>query len=329
MLRVREAGAGLGLAVALAAVTPAPPARGPRLFVTNERSGDLSVIDVASRRLVATVRLGKRPRGIRVGPDSATLYVALSGSPFAPPGVDEKTLPPPDRSADGIGVVDAAALKLVRMIPVGTDPEQLALSKDGTRLFVSNEDAATVKVGGEPEGVEVRPDGAVVYVTSEEDGEVFAIDTAAAKLLRKFATAPRPRSIAFLPDGTRAYVTCENGHAVVVADARRHVALRTIKLEGDSTRPMGIVSAPDGRHVYVTTGRGGHVVAIDTATDRPVASIAVGERPWGIAISPDGRTLYTANGPSNDVSIVDVASGTVTARVKVGDGPWGVALTAR
>ncbi|PYQ54914.1 MAG: hypothetical protein DMF78_04080, partial [Acidobacteria bacterium] len=241
MLRVREAGAGLGLAVALAAVTPAPPARGPRLFVTNERSGDLSVIDVASRRLVATVRLGKRPRGIRVGPDSATLYVALSGSPFAPPGVDEKTLPPPDRSADGIGVVDAAALKLVRMIPVGTDPEQLALSKDGTRLFVSNEDAATasvvalpsgqvaatVKVGGEPEGVEVRPDGAVVYVTSEEDGEVFAIDTAAAKLLRKFATAPRPRSIAFLPDGTRAYVTCENGHAVVVADARRHVALRT------------------------------------------------------------------------------------------------------
>jgi len=189
--------------------------------VTNERSGDLSVIDLASKTVVATVPLGKRPRGVRVSPDGTVLYVALSGSPFAPPGVDEKTLPPPHRSADGIGVVDARTLKLLRVMPVGTDPEQLALSKDGRRLFVSNEDAATVsvveaadarivatvKVGGEPEGVEVSPDGSVVYATSEEDGLVFAIDSAKATLIRKFATPPRPRSIAFLPAASRAYVT--------------------------------------------------------------------------------------------------------------------------
>ena len=59
--------------------------------------------------------LGKRPRGVRVSPDAAMLYVALSGSPFAPPGVEEKTLPPPDRSADGIGVVDVRTLRLVRV----------------------------------------------------------------------------------------------------------------------------------------------------------------------------------------------------------------------
>ena len=171
---------------------------GPRLFVTNERSGDLSVIDLGARRLLATVPLGKRPRGVRVSPDRTTLYVALSGSPYAPPGVDEKTLPPPDRSADGIGVFDVASLKLVKLIPAGTDPEQLAVSKDGSRLFVANEDAAmasvvelatgrvvaSVQVGGEPEGVELRPDGAVVYVTSEEDGEVFVIDAAKPTLLR-------------------------------------------------------------------------------------------------------------------------------------------------
>src|SRR5882672_8892566 len=157
----------------------APPSipAGPRLFVTNERSGDLSVISLATKKVVATVKLGKRPRGIRVSPDGKTLYVALSGSPYAPPGVDEKTLPPPDRSADGIGVVDVASLKLVKVIAAGSDPEQLAVSQDGTRIFVANEDAATasvvvlatgqiestVKVGGEPEGVELHPDGKVVY----------------------------------------------------------------------------------------------------------------------------------------------------------------------
>ena len=74
-----------------------------RIYVTNETSGDMSVIDSAKMEVVATVPLGKRPRGIHASPDRKTIYVALSGSPFAPPGVDESTLPPPDKKADAIG----------------------------------------------------------------------------------------------------------------------------------------------------------------------------------------------------------------------------------
>src|SRR5262245_45669606 len=88
-----------------------------RLFVTNEMSGDLTVIDTATRQVVATIPLGKRPRGVRLSPDESTLYVALSGSPIAPPGTDESKLPPPDRKADGIGVVDIRQGKLLRVIP--------------------------------------------------------------------------------------------------------------------------------------------------------------------------------------------------------------------
>ena len=82
--------------------------------------------------------------------------------------------------------------------------------------------------------------------------------------------------------------------------------------------------APDGTQVFISTGRGKNVVVIDTATNKAVAFIEVGDRPWGIAASRDGKTLFTANGPSNDVSIVDLASRTVKAKVKVGNRPWGV-----
>ncbi len=102
---------------------PPPPALG--LYVTNEQSGDLSIIDVGTSSVVDTVKLGKRPRGIVASPDGTTLYIALSGSPAAPPGVDEKTLPPPDRSADGIGVVDIKTRKLLKFKTSRTDPEQL------------------------------------------------------------------------------------------------------------------------------------------------------------------------------------------------------------
>src|ERR1700685_2387291 len=96
---------------------------GYRIYITNEISGDLSVIDSNTLEVVLTVPLGKRPRGIHPSPDGKEIYVALSGSPPAPPGVDESTLPPPDHSADGIGVFDVAQGKLMRILKAGSDPE--------------------------------------------------------------------------------------------------------------------------------------------------------------------------------------------------------------
>src|ERR1700683_2447625 len=112
----------------------------PRIYVTNEVGGDLTVIDSGNYNVLATVPLGKRPRGIHASPDHKTIYVALSGSPLAGPHVDESTLPPPDHSFDGIGVIDVQTLKLVKILKSGNDPENFDVSKDGKQIYVSNED---------------------------------------------------------------------------------------------------------------------------------------------------------------------------------------------
>src|SRR5262249_51688266 len=114
------------------------------VYVSNEASGDMTVIDPAQPQPVGTIALGKRPRGIPAS--NAQIFVALSGSPAAPPGVDESTLPPPDRSADGIAVFDPAQQKILRKLPGGSDPEQFALSADGKFMYVANEDAAGVSI---------------------------------------------------------------------------------------------------------------------------------------------------------------------------------------
>src|SRR5712691_7370000 len=128
-----------------AAAAPPPPPK-VRVYVTNEWSGDLTVINGDTHTAIGTYKLGKRPRGIQASPDGKSLYVALSGSPPAPPGTDEKTLPPPDRAADGIGEIDANTYQVMRIIQAGNDPEQVAVSDDGTRLYVANEDAAQTSV---------------------------------------------------------------------------------------------------------------------------------------------------------------------------------------
>jgi len=306
------------------------------VYVTNEDSGDLSVIDPATHTVIASIHLGKRPRGAALSPDRRTLYVALSGSPRGGPNVDERTLPPPDRSADGIGVVDLETHRLLRVLPSGTDPEQVAISPDGSLLFVANEDAArasvidvktgtvvdTFEIGAEPEGVGVQPHANRFWVTSEDAGKVYVIDWLKHDVVGAVTVGPRPRSVAFLPNGSRAYVPSENGGTITVIDTRSLRVLKTIALGAD-TRAMGVVVSPDGSRLYVTTGRSRNLLVIDTATDRVVQSVAAGARPWGFALDPAAGIIYTANGPSNNVSMIDLKRRAVVATIEVGANPWG------
>jgi YVTN family beta-propeller protein len=332
--------------VRTSAAGAASPAAQTRLYVSAEEGGEVVVVDPQRGEVVTHIAVGKRPRGVKLSRDGKQLFVALSGSPKGGPGVDESKLPPPDRSADGVGVVDIATHKLVRTLPSGQDPESFDLSRDGKVLYVSNEETAEmsvldlasglvkarVAVGKEPEGVTVSPDGKAVYVTSEEENEVVAVDTRALKVLAHIATGPRPRAIAFSRDGKTAFVTSENGRELTIVDAGKNAPAGAIKIEPQAKtvlgpRPMGLALSPDGKLLYASMGRGESVAIIDVAT-RKVARLidGVGARPWGVGVSRDGKWIYTANGPSGDVSVIDAATGKVEKRIKVGGSPWGVAV---
>src|SRR5213595_4156192 len=246
------------------------------VYVSNERSGDISVIDGATDAVVATFIAGKRPRGIHAAPDGRRVFVTLSGSPRMAPGLDENRAPA-DKRADGLGVIDSAARKLIDHWHVGSDPEQFAISRDGKFAFIANEDDASasivdlnsgqprgkVKVSAEPEGVAVNPTNGEVYVTCEEKGEVFVIDPGQQRVIAKIDTGGRPRSVAFLPNGSRAYAACENGGYLAVIDARSHQLSSKIQLPTGSL-PMGTAISKDGNELYVSTGRRNTVAVIDT-----------------------------------------------------------------
>src|SRR5579863_5084668 len=106
------------LALATSATTHAAGAS-YQIFVSNERSGDVTIIDGADFKVVGTLPVGKRPRGIHVSPDGKRVYVALSGTPIeGPPPLDAQGSPilkkntksdddddddaKADKSADGI-----------------------------------------------------------------------------------------------------------------------------------------------------------------------------------------------------------------------------------
>lgn len=194
------------LAYSVTALTVSPD--GKRVFVgrTAEDHVDVAVIDIAAER-VGTIGLGFRPGtsvdALRVDPSGRHLFVATTGlAGSALLTVDIGTarvqrrlrLPSPIRDLalghDGLAfvlrsdrrhggaldIVDLRAHTVIDAIAVGGAPTQLAISPDGTRLYVVDYDrvavfdTATAEVVDEltgaaaPSCVAVRADGRRVYV---------------------------------------------------------------------------------------------------------------------------------------------------------------------
>lgn len=329
----------LGL-VCLAAACHAPDAAAPPagIFVSNEMSGTVTELDPVSFRKVRDIFVGTRPRGMAASADGRYLFVALSGSPIRGPGVDESTLPPPDKLKDGIGVVDLKTRRLVRVVHGASDPETVSITLDGKTLLAASEDSgraiflnamngailATLAVGEEPEGVAISPNGRIALITSEAENSVSLLDMERKVVLATLKAGQRPRGIAFSPDGARAYVTGENDASLSVIKVARRAVETTITIRGENVRPMGVTVSSDGRHVFVTLGRAGEVAKLDARTLRETARARVGARPWGVALSPDGARLIVANGPSGGVTILDSGTLSPLATVQTGERPWGV-----
>jgi YVTN family beta-propeller protein len=327
-----------------------------RIFVSNERSGDVTVINGSDNQVLGTIMVGKRPRGIHASPDGKTIYVAVSGTPLAaPPKLDAKGNPifvrekadddddeaKSDKSADAIMVIDATQLKVIGKINGGSDPEEFALSKDGKKIYVSNEDVKAasvidiatnkvehiVAVAQEPEGVAVTPDGKQFYITCESGGDIYIVDVASYKVVGQFKVQPRPRNVAFLTGAAVGFIPSESAGILNVIDTAQYKVTKTVTMP-EGSRPMAAKLSPDGKLLYVSNGRGGSISVLDTHNYAVLDTIKVGVRPWGIVLSPDGKFLYTANGTSNDVSVVDLKAGKEVAKIRAGMSPWGVAVAA-
>lgn len=333
----RAALAALLLAAGLAL---APVSEAARAYVSNEDDGTVTVVDTQQLAALATLTVGKRPRGLALSRDGKRLYVALSGLPKCPPPMRDEDCArlPRDQEADGIAVIDTATLRPRATLRGVSDPERVDVSQDDHTLFVTEEDAARlavidvahatvttrIPVGREPEGVRVSPDGHWVLVTSEEENALAIIDARKRARLATASVGQRPRDVVISPDSRSAYVSGEADASVYrVALPSGAPATRLLQLRS-AARPMGLALDAQAGRLYVSTGRGGSVAVIALADERLVSEITVGARPWGIALTEHGAKLLTANGSGADLAVIDTRTLGVIGRVSTGHGSWGV-----
>jgi YVTN family beta-propeller protein len=315
------------LACAVAAMVsgaPSASAAGPRAYVANFETNNVTVIDAASHAVIATVPVGSGPFGVAATPDGRFVYVTNSGGP-----------------AYSVSVIDTATNAVIATVPATPTPLGVAVSPDGRFAYAlidgtgvayaidtaTNAVAATAAIGSSSGAIALAltPDGRLAYVANAFLNTVSVLDVASGATAATVPVGNFPFDVAVTPDGRRAYVanraSIEN--ALSVIDTGTQAVIASVALEEVS---QGIAIHPDGRLAYVTQGMSNTVAVVDLATNQRIAAVAAGLTPARVAVSPDGRFAYVTNQDSANVSVIDTATSTVVAWVPVGPIPQGIAF---
>lgn len=274
-------------------------ADGAHLLAANRDTGDLSVIDARSGKVLRRVPIGKNPEFVRVlGDEAFVTYEPAerprgpsASAPSAPPGKAEADAEPPAE----IAVVDLRTWQVKRVIPSGR----------------------------ETEGIEFSPDGRLLLVTNEGDDTVTVYERASGKRLRliRMPEGSRPRGIKISPDGRQYVVTLEETNALLVLDAGDYRVLRTVPTRKG---PYGVAFDRAGKRLFVAASRADTLQVFDANTYESLADIAVGKRCWHFSFTPDDARLLVACGRSNTVYVLDAQNYQVVRQIEGIGLNWGV-----
>ena len=251
---------------------------GSRIYVTNQSSDSVSVIDTATNTVTATITGFDRPVGVTVSPDGSLVYVT-------------------NYDADSLAVIQSATNTVTTTIPVGSNPIGAALNPLGTLIYVANSSSVSVINAGAEAVVStiadqdrafevaVSPGGNRLYVTERSSDTVGVYNTTTNAFVATYGVGNRPEGIAINPAGTRVYVVNYGDSTVSVINTATNV-VTTIPLQLlPDAGATGIAVNSAGTRVYVTNSALDLVHVIDTDTNTVVDLIRVGDAPRGIALS--------------------------------------------
>ena len=315
------------------------------VYIADEGSDTVSVLDAESFKKVATVAVGREPHNVQLSPDGKLAWVTTNGE-RRKAGPQKMGMSKDEHAAmtapGEVWAIDTASRTVVAKVPVGMHPAHVVLSTDGRFAYATNggdntvsvvdtgmrQAVATIPVGAYPHGLRISPDGKEAYVANLKGGTVSVIDTQARKEVAQIAVGKGPAQTGFTADGRLAFVSLSQENAVALIDpATRKVVARI----GVGTVPIQLYATPDGKTLFVanqgTKQKPGKTVsAIDLQARKVATTLQTGAGAHGVVVDRDGRYAFISNLYANTVSVIDVKSLKVLKNVPVGRSPNGISV---
>ena len=178
---------------------------GKTAVFTCEFAGRVAVIDVASHKLLRMIDMPQRhthmgPQDIKLVPDGSVYYIA-------------------DSDANGVWVLDGAATKVLKFIATGMGAHGLYISRDATKLYVTNRMEGSVSVldadtgaietkwmipgGGSPDMGNITVDGSQLWLSGRYNDVVYVMSTKDGSLIKKIPVGHGPHGLCVWPQPGR------------------------------------------------------------------------------------------------------------------------------
>jgi YVTN family beta-propeller protein len=262
------------------------------LAVVSIASNSVTFVDTATNRVKHTTYVGRSPHEAFFTQEGSEVWVTVRGE-------------------DYVAVLDGATYAEKARIQVPNGPGMTIFSPDGTYGYVCSSftpetvvvNTRTHEIVGRVKQVSpfcpniaASPDGEQVWLTLKDVGKTMVFAARAPfQILRVIDTGPITNHVNLVrtPRGQFAYVT--------IGGLNQVKAFRTDNFEQVASIPVGdlphgIWPSGDGTRVYVGIENGDAVTAIDTMTNRVIATIPNGQAAQALVYVPEAVPSQAAGG---------------------------------
>ena len=273
---------------------------GTRLCVISIGSNAITLIDTATNKVLKSHYVGRSPHEAFFTPDGKEIYVAVRGE-------------------DYVAVLNAETLDEITRVKTNSGPGMILFRPDGKYAYVPSSftpelcviDTQTHEVIARvPQASPFSPnlavsaDGKQVWFTLKDSGKTQVMDAAPPfAILGTIATGPITNHVTCVDNaaGHFAYVTVGSLDEVKVY--RREPPFEQVATISTGALPHGIWSSPDGALVYIGLENEAKVQAIDTATNKIIASIPIGQLPQALIYVPNAAAHTADSATANLVPL--------------------------
>jgi YVTN family beta-propeller protein len=263
------------------------------LAVVSIGSNSVAFIDTATNAVKHITYVGRSPHEAFFTPDGREVWVTIRGENY-------------------VAVLDSQTYAEKARIIVPGGPGMQIFSPDGKYGYVCSSfnpetvviSVADHKIVGRVKqaspfcpNIAATPDGTQVWLTLKDVGKTMVFNAQAPfNVLKIFDTGPITNHVNFAHNakGTFAYVTVGGLNEVEVfrtSDFAKVAQIAVGKL------PHGIWPSGDGTRIYVGLENDDALAAIDTLSNKVIATVAIGQAPQAIAYVPNA--VPTGDGAQN------------------------------
>jgi YVTN family beta-propeller protein len=253
------------------------------LAVVSIGSNSVTFIDTATNAVKHVTYVGRSPHEAFYTPDGKEVWVTVRGENY-------------------VSVIDAKTFEEKTRIITPAGPGMQIFSPDGKYGYVCssfNPETDVITVGDHKIIAKVKqdspfcpniaatPDGKQVWFTLKDTGKTQVFNGQPPfNLIKTMDTGPITNHVNFAhtDKGTFAYVTVGGLNEVKVFRTDDFSEVATIPV---GKLPHGVWPSGDGTRVYIGLENDDALAAIDTATNKVIATIPIGQAPQAIAYVPN------------------------------------------